>query len=144
MAAASGTSLDAQASLVAFFLEATRGGFAATDELTTTLSAVLPTDRAHTVALLASEGQPAMRTALQALSLGPDELVDVAWQRYVVATAGHEQPRPGGTPMYTVTLTTRAVDGSTKPLQFTASTEELAELVRELKNAMRLIEREIS
>ena len=83
-------------------------------------------------------------SVLASLSLGPDELVDVSWQRAVVAAAGHEQPRAGGVPLYTITLTTRAADGSLKQVQFTASSEDLADLVRELKNAMRLVEREAS
>ena len=128
-ASASGTSIEAQGALVAFFLEVARSGGSA-DELAAKLGSVLPEDRAGTVVALASEGLPTMRTTLDLLSLGPDELVDVSWQRAVIAAAGHEQPRPGGTTIYTVTLTTRATDGSTKPLQFVASTEELTDLVR--------------
>ena len=85
-----------------------------------------------------------MRSALETLTHGPAELVDVRWQRATIAAAGRELPRPGGTPLYTVTLTTRSPDGSTRPLQFSASIEELSDLVRELKCCMRSIERECS
>lgn len=142
-AAAAGLPVATPAALVSFFMEAARIG-GTVDDFTNSLSAVLPEDRARTIAALASEGQPAMRSVLASLSLGPDELVDVSWQRAVVAAAGHEQPRAGGVPLYTITLTTRAADGSLKQVQFTASSEDLADLVRELKNAMRLVEREAS
>ena len=115
--------------LVALLLEAARTGVTA-EELQGALGAVLPVDRARMVAVVATEGQTTMRSALDALSLGPAELVDVRWHRATIAAAGNELPRQGGTPMYTVTLTTRAPDGSTRPLQFCANSEELTELVR--------------
>ena len=85
-----------------------------------------------------------MRGALESISLGPAELIDVHWHRATIAAAGYEQPRKGGTPLYTVTLTTRSPDGSTKPVQFSCSTEELTTLVQDLKNALLQVDREIS
>ena len=127
--------------LVALFLEVARVGTPA-DELTTALSSVLPAERASAIATLAADGQPTLRTTLESLSLGPEQLVDVSWTRATVAAAGLEQPRPGGTPVYTVTLTLRRPDGAARPLQFAASIEELHDLVATLKSAMRAVERE--
>ena len=121
---------------MSLFLEAARVGIS-TESLTSALGSVLPADRAQTIASLASDGQRPMRQALDALNLGPDELVDVQWQRASIAAAGHERPRPGGTPLYTITLTTRAPNGKITPIQFTATCEDLTDLVRELKSAMR-------
>ena len=92
--------------------------------------AVLPAERAKGIAAMATEAQVTMRAALEALRIGLAELVDVCWHRAAIAAAGRELPRPGGTPLYTVTLTTRAPDGSTRPLQFSASIEELTNLVQ--------------
>ena len=128
-ATTSGTSAAAQAGLVSYFLSAASMGGAANTQAPS-VGAVLPSDRAAVVEALASEGQGATCSALSSLSLGHDELVDVAWQRSVVAAAGSEQQRAGGVPLYVVTLTTRARDGTIKPRQFTASTEELTDLVR--------------
>lgn len=128
-ASSSSTPVESLRGLIVFFIEAARQSASAAD-LEAALASVLPADRAHTVATVAAEGQLTMRAALDALSLGPAELVDVHWQRATIVAAGHELPRPGGTPLYTVTLTTRAPDGSTKPLQFWADTEELTDLVR--------------
>lgn len=143
IAAASGTPSVAQDALVSLFLEAARVGVSA-DDLASALGSVLPEERARTIASLASDGQRPMRQTLDALNLGPDELVDVQWQRASIAAAGHERPRPGGTPLYTVTLTTRAANGTTTPIQFTATSEDLTDLVRELKCAMRQCERELA
>ena len=142
-AAAAGTTSAALDALVSLFLEAARVSVSA-DDLASALSAVLPAERARTIATLAADGQKPMRQALEMLNLGPDELVDVQWQRASVAAAGLERPRPGGTPLYTVTLTTRATDGTTTPIQFTATSEDLTDLVRELKSAMRQVERELA
>lgn len=128
-AAASGTPAETMRALVALFLEAARSGVAA-DELQTALSAVLPEARARSIAVTAAEGQPSVRAALDALSSGPAELVDVKWHRATIAASGRDLPRAGGTPLYTITLTTRESDGSTHPLQFSASIEELTDLVR--------------
>ena len=143
VAEAAGTPAESLDALIALFLEAARVGVSS-EELSGALGGVLPADRAKAVAALATEGQPTMRSALETLTHGPAELVDVRWQRATIAAAGRELPRPGGTPLYTVTLTTRSPDGSTRPLQFSASIEELSDLVRELKCCMRSIERECS
>lgn len=140
-AAATGAPAESLDALVTLFLEVARNGVS-TEELAGALAGVLPAERARAIASTASEAQPTMASALEALRLGPAELVDVRWHRATIAAAGRELPRPGGTPFYTVTLTTRRPDGSTSPLQFSASTEELTDLVRELKSAMRQIERE--
>ena len=109
--------------------EAGRAGMAA-DDIQAALASVLPAERARSIAAMATEGQPTIRATLESLSLGPAELVDVQWHRATIAAAGRELPRPGGTPMYTITLTVRDADGSTRPLLFSASVEELTELVR--------------
>ena len=140
LATAGGASHAAQEALVALFLEATRTGGA--DEVAAALAGVLPEARAAAIGALAVDGADATRGVLDAISLGPDQLVGVTWERAVVIAAGGEQPRPGGTPLYTVTLTTQAPSGATKPVQFTASVEQLASLVGELKAAMRQVERE--
>ena len=93
---------------------------------------------------MAHEGQPTMRGTLESLSLRPDELVDVSWSRASIAASGREQPRSGGTPIYTVTLTLRAADGTVRPLQFTANNEELHDFVSSLKGAVRQVEREVT
>ena len=113
-AAAAGTPSEVQDALVSLFLEAARTGVSA-EELGSTLSAVLPDARARAIAALAAEGQPSMRSAIEALSMGPDQLVDVSWQRASVAASGRELPRPGGTPLFTITLSVRGADGATRP-----------------------------
>ena len=128
-AVASGTPIEALRALIALFLEAGRLGVPAGD-LEAALTAVLPADRARAIATIAAESQTTVNAALEALSLGPAELVDVSWHRATIAAAGRELPRPGGTPLYTITLTTRSPDGTTTPLQFSASIEELSDLVR--------------
>ena len=128
-AAASGTPVESLRALVVLFLEAARAGMAA-GEIQAALTAVLPEERARSIAAIATEGQPTVRAALEALSLGPAELVDVRWHRATIAAAGREVPRAGGTPLYTITLTVRDADGSTRPLLFSANVEELTDLVR--------------
>jgi hypothetical protein len=128
-AATAGTAAAVQDALVSLFLEAARTGVSA-EELASSLGSVLPDARARAIAALAAEGQPSMRSAIEALSLGPDQLVDVSWQRASVAASGRELPRAGGTPLFTVTLTVRGSDGTMRPLQFTANSEELTDLVR--------------
>ena len=113
------------------------------EELSGALGGVLPADRAKAVAALATEGQLTMRRSRDTDACGQRSW-STCWQRATIAAAGRELPRPGGTPLYTVTLTTRSPDGSTRPLQFSASIEELSDLVRELKCCMRSIERECS
>lgn len=129
VAAVAGLPPATHASLIALLLEVARQGIGA-DELEQALAAVLPAERAKAVAALATKAQPALHAVLESISLGLDELVDVSWQRSTVAAAGREQPRAGGDPIYTVTLTLRAADGSSRLLQFVASIEDLTELVR--------------
>ena len=139
---ASGVPAEATSALVALFLDSARLGVS-NDELSAALSAVLPPERASTIAEIAAQGQPTLRSALESLSLALEELVDVSWTRATVAAAGLEQPRPGGTALYTIALTLRAADGGTRSLKFTANVEELHELVGTLKGAMRAVEREL-
>jgi hypothetical protein len=139
---AAGLPAEATSALVALFLDSARLGVP-TDELSAALSSVLPPERASAIAGIATQGQPTLRGALESLSLDVDELVDVSWTRATMAAAGLEQPRPGGTALYTISLTLRAADGATRPLQFTANIEELHELVSTLKSAMRAVEREV-
>ena len=128
-ATAAGIPTESSAALVSLFLEAARLN-ASAGEVEEILGGVLPVERARAIAAIATEGSLTMRAALESLSLGPAELVDVSWHRATIAAAGGELPRPGGTPLYTITLTTRAPDGSTRPLQFTATIEELTDFVR--------------
>jgi len=142
-AVAAGISADTQNALVAIFLEAARTGVAK-EELAASLTTVLPAERANAVAVLAHEGQATLRSTLESLSLHPDDLVDVTWSRASIAAAGREQPRSGGTPLYTISLSLRAADGSVRPLRFTANVEELHDFVASLKSAIRQVERELS
>ena len=142
-AAAAGVAMEAQKALVSLFLEAARTGVASSD-LAASLESVLPAQRANAVAALATEGLPTLRGTIESLSLGPEELVDVRWHRASVAAAAREQQRVGGVPLYTITLTVRAQDGTTRPLQFTAGAEELHELVATLKGAVQQVEREVA
>ena len=138
-----GLSVDTQRALVALFMETSRINIGR-EELIASLSTVMPAERANALASITQEGQAAFCGTLDALSFRPDEVVDVTWARSSVAAAGHEQPRSGGTPMYSVTLTMRSPDGSTRPLQFTADTEELHDLVASLKSAVRQVEHQLS
>ena len=140
--AAIGLPLSVQEALVSIFVEATRTGVTS-DDLIAPLSSVLPPDRARIIASAAADGQRSMRAAMDSLSLRPDEVINVTWERATVAAAAREQPLPGGTPAYTICLTLRAPDGNTRPVTFSASVEELTDLVASLKGAVRQVEREL-
>ena len=142
-AIAAGLTAETQSTLVAFFLEAARTGVAQ-EELAASLASVMPADRASAVAAIAHDGRPTLRSALESLSLRPEELVDVRWSRASVAAASREQPRSGGTPVYTITLSLRSANGAVRPLQFAANVEELHDLVSSIKSAVRQVEREVS
>ena len=142
-AIAAGLTAETQSTLVAFFLEAARTGVAQ-EELAASLASVMPADRASAVAAIAHDGRPTLRSALESLSLRPEELVDVRWSRASVAAASREQPRSGGTPIYTITLSLRSANGAVRPLQFAANVEELHDLVSSIKSAVRQVEREVS
>ena len=118
----------AQDALTSLFLEATKVAIP-TEELVSVLVAVLPSDRARTVAVLASDLQALTHTSLESLSLGPAELIDVTWERANKAAANYVRPRSGGMPFYIITFVLRATNGSTRSLQFTANAEELTDVV---------------
>ena len=81
-----------------------------------------------------------MRGAVEACGFGPPHIVDVSWVRSALLTSKHQPDSSGA--LYVITLTTRQPDGTTSPLQFTATYEQLADLVGELKSAVKQVERE--
>lgn len=125
--------------LVALFLEAAKANIAA-EELVSALTAVMPAARARAIAEMLARGGNALRGAVDACSFGPPQIVDVSWQRSTVVASRHLAGSSGS--LYTITLTTQQPDGSTSPLIFTATYEQLADLVGELKSAGRQVERE--
>ena len=65
---------------------------------------------------------------------------DISWERSAVVASKY-QPDASGS-LYVITLTIRRPDGTTAPLQFTATYEQLSDLVGELKSAVKQVERE--
>jgi len=125
--------------LVALFLHCAKANVGS-DELVSALSAVLHPARARAVADMLTRGGPAMRSAVEACSFSPSHIVDVSWERSAAVASKHQPDASGA--LYVITLTTRRPDGTTAPLQFTATYEQLADLVGELKSAVKQVERE--
>ena len=125
--------------LVALLLHCSKANVGS-EELISALSASVQPARARAVSDMFSQGSHAMRSAVEACGFGPPHIVDVSWVRSTLLASKH-QPESSGA-LYVITLTTRQPDGTTSPLQFTANHEQLADLVGELKSAVRQLERE--
>jgi hypothetical protein len=125
--------------LVALLLHCSKANVGS-DELVSALSAAVQPARARAVAEMLSRGGHAMRGAVEACGFGPPHIVDVSWVRSALLTSKHQPDSSGA--LYVITLTTRQPDGTTSPLQFTATYEQLADLVGELKSAVKQVERE--
>ena len=123
--------------LLAFFLEAARGGVS-TEAVLPDLAAILPEKRARAIAALLAEGNAMLRAAVSASDFGPPEIVDVQWQRSTVVA-----PTDEGRALYVITLSTRQPgQAETSRLQFSANVEQLTALVTDLKGAIRQVDRE--
>ena len=125
--------------LVALLLHCSKANVGS-DELVSALSAAVQPARARAVAEMLSRGGHAMRGAVEACGFGPPHIVDVSWVRSALLTSKYQPDSSGA--LYVITLTTRQPDGTTSPLQFTATYEQLADLVGELKSAVKQVERE--
>ena len=125
--------------LVALLLHCSKANVGS-DELVSVLSAALQPARARAVAEMLSRGGHALRSAVEACGFGSPHIVDVSWVRSALLASKY-QPESSGA-LYVITLTTRQPDGTTRPLQFTATYEQLADLVGELKSAVKQVERE--
>lgn len=127
-----------QEALVALYLHTSTEGSGA-EALASGLVGLMSDLRARAVAKALVHDHGSMRTALEAAGgMGIAQLIDVNWERSSVA-AWKQQPRAGGT-LYVVNLTTRAPDGTEAKVHFSADAEQLADLVAELKGAMRQVE----
>ena len=125
--------------LVALLLHCSKANVGS-DELVSALSASVQTARARAVAEMLSRGGHTMCSAVKACGFGSPHIVDVSWVRSA-KLASKYLPESSGA-LYVITLTTRQPDGTTSPLQFTATYEQLADLVGELKSAVKQVERE--
>ena len=125
--------------LVALLLHCSKANVGS-DALVSALSAAVQPARALAVAEMLSRGGHTMRSAVEACGFGSPHIVDVSWVRSALLASKY-QPESSGA-LYVITLTTRQPDGTTSPLQFTATYEQLADLVGELKSAVKQVERE--
>lgn len=129
----------AHQALAALFLHCARANVGS-EELLAALSGALQPPRAQAVAEMLTRGGSTMRSAIEACGFGPPHIVDVSWERSAVVASKY-QPDASGS-LYVITLTIRRPDGTTAPLQFTATYEQLSDLVGELKSAVKQVERE--